>query len=64
MDQISPSDLQLFLSAQTALINAQNVMKFASDHITAIYDLDASCQINTVTGAIIRPTEVLESEIL
>ncbi|GEM_PF-5195963 len=53
-EQISPSDLSLFLKAQKAMEQAQTMAQFAQGHISEIYQLKPEDRVDTATGIITR----------
>lgn len=55
MNQITPSDLRLFLEAQAAVMAAQNTLQFVSAHLTKTYGLGPADNVDLTTGAITRP---------
>jgi hypothetical protein len=56
MNQITPSDLQLFADAQAALQSAQATLQFVSNHLTKTYQLSPQDQVDLKTGVITKPT--------
>lgn len=57
MDQITPSDLQLFADAQAALLVAQNTMQFVQNHIGKVYQISPQDQVDLKTGTITRAVQ-------
>ncbi len=53
---ISANDLALYNRAQARLAAAQDTVRFVSDHITAVYQLNGTEQVDLGTGVITRPT--------
>ena len=57
MDQITPSDLQLFRDAQAQLKGAEATLQFVSGHLSRVYGLTQDVQVDLNTGAITRPED-------
>ena len=58
MNQITPSDLQLFADAQAALLAAQNTLQFVQNHIGRVYQISPQDQVDLKTGAITRTVQL------
>ena len=54
MDQISPSDLQLFVDSQAAIQAAQATAQFVGAHLSKVYQLGPQDQVDIKTGVITR----------
>ena len=54
MDQITPSDLQLFSEAQATLQAAQATLQFVTTHIGKVYQIGQQDQVDLRSGVITR----------
>jgi hypothetical protein len=54
VNQITPTDLQLFHDAQAAIQAAQATVQFVTGHLTKVYGLTPDAQVDLRTGVITR----------
>ena len=54
LDQITPSDLQLFSEAQAALQAARATFQFVTSHIGKVYQISPQDQVDLRSGVITR----------